>query len=42
VLVAPVGPPGQQRLLRFRHGEKGWASDALCAVSFVPLLGGVT
>ncbi|HET7064812.1 MAG TPA: protein-L-isoaspartate(D-aspartate) O-methyltransferase [Rudaea sp.] len=42
VLVAPVGPPGQQRLLRFRHGEKGWTSDALCTVSFVPLLGGVT
>ena len=42
VLVAPVGPQGQQRLLRFRHGEKGWASEALGAVSFVPLLGGVT
>jgi protein-L-isoaspartate(D-aspartate) O-methyltransferase len=42
VLVAPVGPPGQQRLLRFRQGEKGWASESLGAVSFVPLLGGVT
>ncbi len=42
VLVAPVGPPGQQRLLRFRHGEKGWNSEALGTVSFVPLLGGVT
>jgi len=42
VLVAPVGPPGQQRLLRFRQGEKGWASEALGHVSFVPLLGGVT
>ena len=42
VLVAPVGPPGQQRLLRFRQGEKGWDSEALGHVSFVPLLGGVT
>jgi protein-L-isoaspartate(D-aspartate) O-methyltransferase len=42
VLVAPVGPPGQQRLLRYRHGEKGWASEPLGSVSFVPLLGGVT
>ncbi|HET7780491.1 MAG TPA: protein-L-isoaspartate(D-aspartate) O-methyltransferase [Rudaea sp.] len=42
VLVAPVGAPGQQRLLRFRHGEKGWVSEALGMVSFVPLLGGVT
>jgi protein-L-isoaspartate(D-aspartate) O-methyltransferase len=42
VLVAPVGPPGQQRLLRFRKKENGWASETLGAVSFVPLLGGVT
>ena len=42
VLVAPVGPPGQQRLLRFRNGENGWTSEPLGAVSFVPLLGGVT
>ena len=41
VLVAPVGPPGNQRLLRYRHGEKGWASESLGAVSFVPLLGGI-
>jgi protein-L-isoaspartate(D-aspartate) O-methyltransferase len=41
VLVAPVGPPGNQRLLRFRHGEKGWISESLGAVSFVPLLGGI-
>jgi protein-L-isoaspartate(D-aspartate) O-methyltransferase len=41
VLVAPVGPPGQQQLLRFRPGEKGWSGDSLGAVSFVPLLGGV-
>src|SRR5690242_8648894 len=26
VLVAPVGPPGAQRLLRYRHDGKGWVS----------------
>ena len=41
VLVAPVGPPGKQRLLRYRHGEKGWVAETLGAVSFVPLLGGL-
>jgi len=41
VLVAPVGPPGQQWLLRYRHGENGWVSESLGAVSFVPLLGGI-
>jgi protein-L-isoaspartate(D-aspartate) O-methyltransferase len=41
VLVAPVGPPGNQRLLRYRHGEKGMTCDSLGAVSFVPLLGGI-
>jgi protein-L-isoaspartate(D-aspartate) O-methyltransferase len=41
VLVAPVGPPGQQKLLRYRHGEGGWVAESLGAVSFVPLLGGV-
>ncbi len=42
VLVAPVGPAGQQRLLRYRRGANGWTSESLGAVSFVPLLGGVT
>jgi len=41
VLVAPVGPPGKQQLLRYRHGEKGWTGVSLGAVSFVPLLGGI-
>jgi protein-L-isoaspartate(D-aspartate) O-methyltransferase len=41
VLVAPVGPPGHQRLLRYRNSEKGWMSESLGAVSFVPLLGGI-
>ena len=42
VLVAPVGPAGRQRLLRYRRGENGWSSESLGAVAFVPLLGGVT
>jgi len=41
VLVAPVGPSGHQRLLRYRNSEKGWVSESLGAVSFVPLLGGI-
>jgi len=40
-LIAPVGPAGRQTLLRVRMGENGWAREALGAVSFVPLLGGV-
>jgi protein-L-isoaspartate(D-aspartate) O-methyltransferase len=39
-LVAPVGPPGRQDLLRIRSGEQGLVSEVLGAVSFVPLLGG--
>jgi len=40
VLVAPVGPPGYQRLYRYvRHGDKLDRSD-LGGVSFVPLLPG--
>ena len=41
VLIAPVGPPGMQQLLRYRRGDKGWAAENLGAVSFVPLLGGL-
>ena len=41
VLVAPVGPPGGQRLLRYRHDGKGWVAEMLGNVSFVPLLGGL-
>ncbi|MBA8888822.1 protein-L-isoaspartate(D-aspartate) O-methyltransferase [Dokdonella fugitiva] len=40
-LVAPVGPSGRQGLLRVRHGDDGFVSENLGAVSFVPLLGGV-
>jgi protein-L-isoaspartate(D-aspartate) O-methyltransferase len=39
-LVAPVGPPGRQTLLRVRAGDNGWVRESLGAVSFVPLLGG--
>ena len=39
-LVAPVGPPGRQNLLRVRSREEGLVSETLGAVSFVPLLGG--
>jgi protein-L-isoaspartate(D-aspartate) O-methyltransferase len=41
VLVAPVGTPGAQRLLRYRHNGKQWAAEMLGQVSFVPLLGGI-
>lgn len=41
VLVAPIGPPGRQELLRVRAGENGWQREIVAAVSFVPLLGGV-
>ena len=42
VLVAPVGPPGAQRLLRYRREGEEWKPQTLGSVSFVPLLGGVT
>ena len=41
VLVAPVGTPGGQRLLRYRHDGQKWAGESLGDVSFVPLLGGL-
>lgn len=40
-LVAPVGPPNRQALLRVSKGDEGWKQENLGAVSFVPLLGGV-
>lgn len=42
VLVAPVGPAGGQRLLRLRREGSDWSEEDLGAVSFVPLLGGVS
>lgn len=41
VLVAPVGPSGSQRLLRYRRDGEEWKAEMLGHVSFVPLLGGV-
>ncbi|HEY7872979.1 MAG TPA: protein-L-isoaspartate(D-aspartate) O-methyltransferase [Rudaea sp.] len=41
VLVAPVGPAGAQRLLRYRREGDEWKTQMLGHVSFVPLLGGV-
>ncbi len=40
VLVAPVGDPGSQQLLRWRGGDGNWQPEVLCAVAFVPLLSG--
>lgn len=40
-LIAPVGPPGRQTLLRVRADDNGWLRESLGAVSFVPLLGGI-
>lgn len=42
VLVAPAGPPGQQQLLRLHKQDGEITEENLGAVSFVPLLGGVT
>jgi len=41
VLVAPVGPPGAQRLLRYRRDGEKWKAEMLGQVSFVLLLGGL-
>lgn len=42
VLVAPLGPPGAQRLTRFRRDGDAMQREELAAVSFVPLLGGLS
>jgi len=42
VLVAPLGPPGKQRLTRVRREGDALVSDELDEVSFVPLLGGLS
>lgn len=41
ILIAPVGPPGMQQLVRYRCSETGWLGESLGNVSFVPLLGGI-
>lgn len=40
VLVAPVGEPGAQQLVRWSATNGDWQPEVLGAVSFVPLLGG--
>jgi protein-L-isoaspartate(D-aspartate) O-methyltransferase len=40
-LVVPAGPEGNQQLLRIVRREQGLEKQALGAVSFVPLVGGV-
>lgn len=42
VLVAPVGEPGAQQLMRWRAVNGDWQPEVLCSVSFVPLLAGTT
>lgn len=39
-LVAPVGPPGAQTLVRVTRTRDGYTREQLDRVSFVPLLGG--
>ncbi len=39
-LVAPVGPPDQQRLVRLTAGPQGVRTENLFPVRFVPLIGG--
>ena len=41
-LLVPVGPEGQQELIRFTRKEQRVERQSLGAVAFVPLLGGVT
>jgi protein-L-isoaspartate(D-aspartate) O-methyltransferase len=41
-LVVPVGPEGQQQLLRLTRRENGFHKEMLGAVAFVPMLAGVT
>jgi protein-L-isoaspartate(D-aspartate) O-methyltransferase len=41
-LVVPVGPDGQQQLLRLTRRENGIHKEMLGAVAFVPMLAGVT
>jgi protein-L-isoaspartate(D-aspartate) O-methyltransferase len=40
-LIVPVGPEGQQQLLRLTKRESGIGRENLGAVAFVPLLGGL-
>jgi protein-L-isoaspartate(D-aspartate) O-methyltransferase len=39
-LLVPIGPEGEQELLRFTRREQGVQRESIGAVAFVPLLGG--
>jgi protein-L-isoaspartate(D-aspartate) O-methyltransferase len=39
-LLVPVGPEGEQELVRFTRREQGVQRESIGAVAFVPLLGG--
>ena len=39
-LIVPVGPEGEQELMRFTRREQGVVRESLGRVAFVPLLGG--
>lgn len=41
-LIVPVGPEGEQQLLRLTRREQGFARENLGPVAFVPLLGGTS
>ncbi|GAC1456058.1 MAG: protein-L-isoaspartate(D-aspartate) O-methyltransferase [Steroidobacteraceae bacterium] len=41
-LIVPVGPEGEQELVRFTRREQRLERESLGAVAFVPLVGGVT
>jgi len=41
-LIVPVGPEGQQQLVRFSRREQRTERETLGPVAFVPLLGGTT
>jgi protein-L-isoaspartate(D-aspartate) O-methyltransferase len=41
-LIVPVGPEGEQELLRFTRREQRMERETLGPVAFVPLLGGTT
>ena len=41
-LIVPIGPEGQQQLVRFTRREQRMEREPLGPVAFVPLLGGTT
>jgi protein-L-isoaspartate(D-aspartate) O-methyltransferase len=41
-LIVPIGPEGEQRLVRFTRREQRMERETLGAVAFVPLLGGIS